>query len=307
MIGAAFEGKRRIPVLSEDVMRLLAPLVIVTMIVSAKAQSIPSQRDVVDVFMECATTQQKIDYIKVLQKRLQGKADALRFTSPISSVPSTSLPVKGYTPSCSGNVTVDKEAQDIIAVLVAGAATADVLGAGGVASATVAAIVGALAKLGVLPQHQDFANCAPVCALLTGNNVAGMQAQVLFWNTPADNPQDRSGDTGWDNWSHFEPVKSYPTGATLQSKILGEPAQCPTTLVCTQLRNWSDNRIRQGQIIVDLPIDNVTSACADYSVVNRAAYEKVMYIEAKELDPQLTYYKNVVSCGHCSCTQPPSH
>jgi hypothetical protein len=288
----------------------LTLLVLLATLNTANAQSIPPERDVIDVFMECATPQQKANYLKVLQKRLQGKPDALRFSSDILPVPNTDHQVTGNTPPCFGDVSLDDQAKEFVGAFEAACATADALGAGGLATSIGNVLLGAAGALGLFENntHQTNANCTPVCAAVTGTNLKGMTTNLLFWNTPRDSPQPRNGEADWGNWSHFEPIKPYQTNAKFKSKIGDGTTDCPVTLVCSQLRNWSHNRVRQGQLVVDLPMDNVSSACSDYSIVNRDLYEHVMYIEVKEPSfTALTYYKNVVDCGRCDCSGPPSH
>lgn len=280
-----------------------------TVVGQGPASLSPPRADVVDAFLDRAPENEKRAYQDVLAKRLAGKADAVRFESLVTTATSTSFPVRGTAPPCSGKVSLDDQAKKYLDALSAIAAGLDAGGLGGIASLVAGAMRFVLDQLG-FQKYQDNANCVGVFAIIPAPKAAVDQAlaasrvRLTYWNQPGEAPVrlQMTPKVGASfDWSSVDAPTVYETKVALKSATtLGEEGKpqvrdCPVTVVATQLRNWSHTRTRQAQISVDLSTSDVSfPVCADYSVLNREMYLDIMYIEGRERRA-LEYYIEAIS------------
>lgn len=237
------------------------------------------------------------------QKKLE--ADSLKFQGPPVSVPPTRVRVKGHNPPCGNN---DKPPQAQLAeAFTAGGAT--MLASAGIGAAAGVVGVGAIAAIGATigtvglilgggDTYQEVGNCSLSCTAVPGHYERDELAKIVdvtYTYNRGDGSPSRpmaAGDTGdWSVTEEWISDKRYMTaeyGSALRDASLikkglelaapptsNAPLDCPITLVCSRVKNWSANYQRSFAVTVTADIRHIASgACLDPSLINRDRYAR---------------------------------
>ena len=241
------------------------------------------------------------------------EAKSLKFSGDIVKIPATAKLVKGSDAPCLRNKSPQDQTaqalQDFGVSLAKGSIVfwpADpTFTMSGIVFLTGAAISAFGTLLGA-KTFQETANCSLACSAVPGtyqrDDLARMVQVSYTYNRgggAADRPIAPLDDADWfvaSDWvaSNLDLKLSRSQQPALFEALLikqdngtyipiprdNQAVSCPTTLVCTQAKNWSENLQRTLSVTVLADIRQITSgACLDASLVNRTKYSEVMLKE----------------------------
>lgn len=282
-------------------------------------------RRLIEAFFEhSSTTPAKLRQfsINVLQDP-KLEIESFRIQGPYTLIPPTAKRVKGHNPSCEiPEPTADERLGSTLKDLGWGAVRGSVYfwpvdptyTVSGII-ASVGLVVASAGKLIGDKSYQEYGNCAMACATVPGtygrdelSKIASVRYQYIRdLGTPAR--ELTPGDDGdwfvssdWVTANISYALRKSEQPAVFQSVLIKQrngfntpsvdetEIPCPTTLVCTQAKNWSANLIRSISVSVTLDARYFApGACVDASLVNREKYSSQI---ARWLDPDFiaVYY-----------------
>lgn len=208
----------------------------------------------------------------------------------------TKVRVSGAYPACGeADVQVADDVKQYMAALAGLGAGIDGLGAGGVASV----ITGAIATLvGLANRYQTTATCSNTCVLvpayLTEKDIR-VETTIGYDSSP--NTRRDYDPKNWDEWSYVDkvaissstvPVPIRPNDV-LRTKT--ERATCDMKMVCSRVRNWSNDREVSLQMSVFFDASSASEqSCTDFTLISKP-YREGFAKRAIDQDRLSTYLR----------------